>query len=163
MSKKILVVSDTHGDNTNLKKAIANAGNNFDLMVHLGDIICSSKVIESLVSCPVEVVRGNCDSHSSGLKPAKLIDVAGHKAFITHGHMYGGQFGINTMKEIAEENGADIVMFGHTHEPLIEKYSNVTVINPGSLSRPRQANHKPTYIIMTVQDDGKIDYSLITM
>lgn len=161
MSMKILVVSDTHGNNSNLKKAIANMGSSFDLMVHLGDIMCSPDIIANLTDCPVEMVRGNCDMNN--LQTARLIDIAGHRAFITHGHRYGGRWGIDTMKDIAKENGADIVMFGHTHEPLIEKYTNITVINPGSLSRPRQDGHRPTYIVMTVEEDGRVDYSLISM
>lgn len=162
MSKKILVVSDTHGDNTNLRKAIDNMGNDLYMMVHLGDMICSTSVIKGLVNCPVEMVRGNCDSHS-GLQAAKLIDIAGHKTFITHGHIYGGKWGIGTMRDIAKENGAELVMFGHTHEPLIEKYPDVTIINPGSLSRPRQDGRRPTYIVITVNDDSKLDYKLVTM
>lgn len=137
-------------------------GDSLYMMVHLGDIICDASVIQDLVNCPVEIVRGNCDSYSS-LQAAKIIDIAGHKAFITHGHIYGGNWGIGTMRDMAKENGASIVMFGHTHEPLIEKHSDVTVINPGSLSRPRQDGRRPTYIVMTVQDNGKIDYSLVTM
>ncbi len=162
MSKKILIVSDTHGDNTNLRKAIANMQDSLDLMVHLGDMMCSLDVIKRLVNCPVEMVKGNCDSYYD-LQSAKLIDIAGHKVFMTHGHIYGGAWGLETMKDIAKENGASIVMFGHTHEPLIEKYPDITVINPGSLSRPRQDGHRPTYIVMTVSNDGKADYSLITM
>lgn len=159
MSMKILVVSDTHGNNTNLRKVISIMDGCIDMMIHLGDIQCSPGIIEKLVDCPVHIVRGNCDTYN--LQSAKLIDIAGHRAFITHGHRYGGKLGISTMKEIAVGNGADIVMFGHTHEPLIEKYPDVTVINPGSLSRPRQEGHRPAYIVMTVNDDGSADYSLV--
>ena len=67
------------------------------------------------------------------------------------------------MKDIALENGAEIIMFGHTHEPIIEKYPGITVINPGSLSRPRQDGHRPTYIVMTVEDNGNTDFSIVTM
>lgn len=162
MPMKILVVSDTHGNNTNLRKAIANMGENLDLMIHLGDFMCSTDVIKELAGCPVEMVKGNCDSFCN-LQSAALIEIAGHKAFITHGHIYGGKWGIGTMKDIALENGAEIIMFGHTHEPIIEKYPGITVINPGSLSRPRQDGHRPTYIVMTVGDNGNTDFSIVTM
>ena len=59
MPMKILVVSDTHGNNTNLRKAIANMGNSLDLMVHLGDFMCSTDIIKELAGCPVEMVKGN--------------------------------------------------------------------------------------------------------
>ncbi len=161
---KILIVSDSHGDNTNLRKAIKNMGDELDMMIHLGDMVCDKEIIESLVDCPVEMVRGNCDAGSNfGLLGTKLIDIGSHKALITHGHTYGGKWGIDTMKDIARENGADIVMFGHIHEPVLEPYSDVAVINPGSISQPRQDGRRPTYIVMTVRDDNSVDYSLVKL
>ena len=68
-----------------------------------------------------------------------------------------------TMKDIAKENGADIVMFGHSHKPVIEKSGDVTVINPGSISRPRQDGFRPTYMVMNIEDDGRTDFVLVTM
>ena len=162
MPMKILVVSDTHGNNTNLRKAVANMGGSLDLMVHLGYIMCSLDVIREIAGCPVEIVKGNCDSFPD-IQSARLIDIAGHKAFITHGHLYGGNWGIGTMKDIAKENGAEIVMFGHTHEPMVDKTPGMTVINPGSLSRPRQDGGRPTYIVMSVSGNGSTDYSLVYM
>lgn len=162
MPMKILIVSDTHGNNTNLKKAIAAMGGSISLMVHLGDCMCSPGTIRELAGCPVEIVKGNCDSFS-GLQSAKLIDIAGHKTFITHGHIYGGNWGIGTMKDIAKENGAEIVMFGHTHEPMVDKSPEITVINPGSLSKPRQDGRRPTYIVMTAGENGETDYSVVYM
>lgn len=157
---KILIVSDTHGHNENLVKAIANMGEYLDLLIHLGDSVCYPDEITRLVSCPVEMVRGNSDGLST-LPAAKLIAVGGHTALITHGHRYGGAAGIDTMCEMAQENGADIVMFGHTHVPLIDTGGAVTVLNPGSLSQPRQEGHRPTYLVMTVEEDGRTDYSIV--
>lgn len=54
------------------------------------------------------------------------------------------------MKVIEQEavaRGMDIVMFGHTHRPVIIVEDNITLINPGSISYPRQADGIPTYII----------------
>ena len=56
---KILVVSDTHGNNTNLRKAVANMGKSLDLMVHLGDFMCHPDAIREIAGCPVEFVKGN--------------------------------------------------------------------------------------------------------
>ncbi len=161
MSMKVLIVSDTHGNNKNLKKAIFAMGTGLDLMVHLGDCMCSPDTIRGFVNCPVEIVKGNCDPF--GLENAKIIDIAGHKAFITHGHIYGGNWGIDTMKALAKKNGAEIVMFGHTHEPMVDKSPEITVINPGSLSKPRQDGRRPTYIVMTAIENGGTDYSVVYM
>lgn len=160
MRRKILIVSDSHGNNVNLRKAIANMGEYLDLMIHLGDSQTSEEAITGLVKCPVEMVRGNCDG-MSGLPGTKLIDIGRHKAMITHGHRYGCKAGTGMMKELAIENGADILMFGHTHRPLIEQETGITVLNPGSISQPRQEGHRPTYLVMTMEEDGRSDYSIV--
>lgn len=157
---KILIVSDTHRQNKNLVRAIANMGEYLDMMIHLGDSVCYPDEITRLVSCPVEMVKGNSDGLST-LPGTKLVEIGTHKALITHGHRYGGAAGIDTMREMAAENGADIVMFGHTHIPLIDRSEPVTVLNPGSLTQPRQEGHRPSYLVMTIEEDGRTDYSII--
>ena len=157
MSQKILIVSDSHGNDRYLRKAIENMGEYLDMMIHLGDSETSPDQISRLVSCPVEMIRGNSDGLSK-LPMTKLIDIGKHRALLTHGHQYGGRFGIPMMKETARENGADIVMFGHIHEPVLEQEDDITVLNPGSISRPRQEGHRPTYMVMTIEDDGRTEY-----
>lgn len=161
MSKKILIVSDSHGKAENLRKAVANMAGTMDRMIHLGDSLCSLETMENIAGCPVDMVRGNCDSMLHGLPIAKLVQIEQYTALITHGHQYGGKWGVESMKEAARENGAGIVMFGHTHEPMLETYSDVVVLNPGSISQPRQEGHRPTYIVMTVEEDGRAEYVLV--
>ena len=162
MSVKILIVSDSHGNNRNLIQAVKNMRGTMDMMIHLGDMECSPDSIRSLVERPVEMVKGNCD-YGNELQGARLIEIGEHKAFITHGNRYGGELGIPTMKDIAKENGADIVMFGHSHKPVIDTKSDIVVLNPGSISRPRQDGFRPTYLVMNIEDDGRTDYVLVTL
>ena len=49
-------------------------------------------------------------------------------------------------------------MFGHTHCPLVEYREGIMLVNPGSISLPRQQSRKPTYIRMSVEEDGEINY-----
>ena len=160
MRRKILIVSDSHGKEENLRKAVANMAGTMDGMIHLGDSLCSPERMEEIAGCPVEMVRGNCDGSLYGLPGSKLIEIGPYKAFLTHGHQFGGAWGVESMKEAARENGAQIVMFGHTHEPMIEPYGDVAVINPGSISQPRQEGHRPTYVVMNIEEDGSADYVL---
>ena len=162
MSVKILIVSDSHGNNRNLIQAVKNMRGTMDMMIHLGDMECSPDSIRSHVECPVEMVKGNCD-YGNELQGARLIEIGEHKAFITHGNRYGGELGIPTMKDIAKENGADIVMFGHSDKPVIDTKSDIVVLNPGSISRPRQDGFRPTYLVMNIEDDGRTDYVLVTL
>ena len=51
-------------------------------------------------------------------------------------------------------------MFGHTHRPVVEIGKEVTLLNPGSLSFPRQEGHRPSYLIMTLDESGNAHYEL---
>ena len=67
------------------------------------------------------------------------------------------------MQDIKQEGiarGYDIVMFGHTHRPVIQIDDDIILINPGSISYPRQADHRPTYIMMCVNDNGEAAFEL---
>lgn len=165
MAEKILVVSDSHGNNTNLKKAIevfGPRGEQLSLLIHLGDAQCSMESIQQLVDCPVEAVSGNCD-FSPDLPGTKLITIGKEKALLTHGHRYGCKMGTDTMKEIAKANGAGMVLFGHTHMPMLEEFSDIKVMNPGSISFPRQSGYRPTYLVITVEEDKHLEFAIVAM
>jgi hypothetical protein len=153
---KILIVSDSHGINTNLKQAVKNMKGTHDRMIHLGDSLCSPETIEEIAGCPVDMVRGNCDSSIYGVPASKIIEIEGYRILLLHGHQYAGIYGTESLRELAKENNVQIVMCGHTHVPLIER-GDVTIINPGSISRPRQEGHIPTYMVMNIEK-GQADF-----
>ena len=79
---------------------------------------------------------------------------------LTHGHRYGVKSNTDDVLELAKKNKADIVMFGHTHMPLIDLSGKIWIVNPGSLSLPRQNGRIPTYIIMELDDQGEAHFTL---
>lgn len=155
---KILIVSDSHGRTNYLEKVMNKIGT-IDLLIHLGDIEGSEDYIEAISDCDVIMISGNNDYFAS-LEREKLIEVGKYKIFLTHGHMYQVNFGTEMIKGKARELGAQIVMFGHTHRPLIDTVGDVIAINPGSISLPRQEGHIPTYIIMETDRFGEAHFSL---
>lgn len=158
---KILVVSDSHGRNTNLETVIKKVGP-LDLFIHLGDIEGSEQYIESIAGCEAIMVSGNND-YTSELEKEQLIAIGQYTIFVTHGHRYQVNFGTEIIKNIARMKGADIVMYGHTHKPIIDTSDDVVLINPGSITQPRQDNHLPTYIIMEIDRFGEAHYTLQTL
>ena len=82
-----------------------------------------------------------------------------YKVLLTHGHYYNVSTGPAYLKQEAKERGFDIVMFGHTHRPYfdIDKSGEKELItlNPGSLSYPRQEGHRPSYMLMKIDDNGE--------
>ncbi|MFU0826110.1 MAG: Phosphoesterase [Lachnoclostridium sp.] len=155
---KIMIVSDSHGRNYNLEKAL-NKVKPIDLLIHLGDFEGSEDSIRSLVSCKTEMVSGNNDFFA-GVERDKVIQIGNYTVFLTHGHRYGVNFGTERLKSVAKQYGASIAIFGHTHKPLIDLSGSVWVINPGSISQPRQENRKPSFIIMDLDSNGLAHFTL---
>ena len=155
---KILVVSDTHRKDDNLKLVLSEECP-LDMLIHLGDAEGSEHFIPDWVNpeCRMEMVLGNNDFFSR-LDREREIDIAGHKAFITHGHYYGVSMGPEGLVDEAKSRGCDIAMYGHTHRPFLDVIDGVTVLNPGSLSYPRQEGRRPSYMIIHVDADGKMEY-----
>lgn len=155
---RILIVSDTHGKNGNLEKVLRMTAP-LDLMFHLGDLEGSEGFIESITPCPVHMVSGNNDFFTS-VPVEKIVTLGHHKIFMTHGHRYGVSYDTLNIKETAASKGCDLVFFGHTHRPLIDYDDEITAVNPGSISYPRQENRRPSYVIMDVDRYGDVHFTL---
>ena len=156
---KVLIVSDTHGREQNLAEALEQTGP-IDQLIDLGDVECGAEHIRELAGdAPAAIIAGNNDFFCD-LPNERIFTLGGHRIFMTHGHGYFVHSGTLYLKREARKKGADIVMFGHTHKPYMEEDNELLVLNPGSLSLPRQEGHRPTYIVMEIADDGQISYEL---
>ncbi len=156
---RVLIVSDTHGCEGNLKKVLKKVGK-LDYMIHLGDSDSGEERIRGMAECPVYMVAGNCDLFTR-LPNSAVIKLDGHRILITHGHSFLVSAGTGNLIRNARENNCDIAMFGHTHRPMLDQSDpNLTVLNPGSLSFPRQEGHRPSYMIMTAREGGAVEYRL---
>lgn len=155
---RILIVSDTHRQNRNLEEVLKRVGP-VDMLLHLGDVEGSERYIESIAGCTVQFVAGNNDFFSN-LEKEKELRIGKYKVLMTHGHYYHVSFDTEMLKQEARARGMDIVMFGHTHKPLVDVGFGVTALNPGSLSYPRQEGRRPSYIIMELDKQGEAHYSI---
>ncbi|MDE6025453.1 MAG: metallophosphoesterase [Lachnospiraceae bacterium] len=155
--RRVLIVSDSHGKNENVQKAIKKAGK-IDSMIHLGDIGYDYLELERMAHVPTYMVAGNND-YGLPINDRIIIQIGGHKIFAVHGHRHGVYFGPDTIRYYALENDCDIAMYGHTHMPFLDEEGDVTVLNPGSLTYPRQSGHEKTFIIMEVDDDDNVTYT----
>ena len=64
--------------------------------------------------------------------------------------------GPEQLKREALARGCDIAMFGHTHKPYLKRSEDIIVLNPGSLSFPRQGGRQPSYIVMEITDRDEV-------
>lgn len=139
---KVLVISDTHGDAITAEKIVAIEKP--DLSLHLGDY--GRDLREGLR------VKGNCDGLSS-LPSKRILELKGHRLLMTHGHKENVKVGLQTLYYQAKEAGADIALFGHTHQPFKEDFGDLLLLNPGSLSRP-PLGKKGSYLLLLLEEDA---------
>lgn len=150
---KIMFISDIHGSyywaNQAVKKFCEEKA---DKMVILGDILYHGprndlprdydckKVISLLnpLKNKIIAVRGNCDSEVDQMvldfmitSDFATIDVDGHHFFLTHGHLFNED-------HLPLLNDGDILAYGHFHKPIAKKENNIYIINPSSISLPKE-------------------------
>lgn len=154
---KVLIVSDTHRRNENYFRVVKMHAP--DMIIHCGDIEGSEYALSNAADCPVHMISGNNDFFSD--LPRELeLNVGSRKIWVTHGHNYYVSMGNQRLKQEALAKGVDIVLYGHTHRPVLDMDGAVIAINPGSLSYPRQEDHIPTYVIMEIDENGEAAFSI---
>ena len=83
---KVLIVSDTHGQDENLEETVLREAP-FDYLIHCGDVEGREIVIEALAECPCTIVAGNNDFFTD-LPYEEEVALEGHKILVAHGHHY---------------------------------------------------------------------------
>ena len=154
IKQRILVISDTHREFLYLEMLHDTIGK-IDSIIHLGDVAKDEDYIRSLFGCPIDMVSGNND-YFANLPGELTVPIGKHVAFLTHGHGYYVYGGTDRLIQKAKAVGADIAMFGHTHSPLIDTREGIMLINPGSISKPRQPGGQPTYVLLEVNEAGEL-------
>lgn len=145
----IAVVSDTHG--IVLPVAYSLQRNKVDIVLHLGDYASDAKKIEQITGMEIYAVAGNCDENSKDVPEELVLEIRRKKFFLTHGHNYDVDNGIDKIVEKAKEVGANYALFGHTHVHIRERVDGITVLNPGSTTLPRKGDTKGYYIINLIE------------
>jgi len=150
---RLMVISDIHGSNDFLKKALEIfISEEFDKLLILGDIMyhgprnpippgyAPAEVANQLnkIKEKIIAIRGNCDSEVDQMllefpimESYKQLFFNDTELFITHGHNYSPD---DLPKNI---NKNTIFCFGHTHIPEIYTKDNLYILNPGSITLPK--------------------------
>ena len=128
---RILVCSDSHGRRDRLILALEQQPG-AEILVFLGDGAADAAFFAQEPGKQAYLVRGNCDGGSE-LPLWQEFSVLGKKVLCTHGHQSQVKFGLDGLLRDGRGRGADLVLFGHTHEPLLFYEDGVTLFNPGSI------------------------------
>ena len=151
------LISDTHGL---LRREVFTALTDVDLIIHAGDIGDPDILTELQAIAPVAAVWGNTDDMGiRALVPERQrLEVGGIVIEVVHGQQYGRP----TARKVAADHAtADLVVFGHSHQPEIERVGDLLVVNPGSAG-PARFNLPVTVALASV-DDGQIEARLVRL
>ena len=155
---KCLCFSDSHGSPFNIRLALSKHPD-AEVVFFLGDGL---RDLENFIldrNRAWFAVQGNCDYHAllgeSFVKKTDSITLMGKRIFFTHGDLYGVKYGLDGVKKLALDHNADIVLFGHTHQPL-EKYiptedGGFYLFNPGSIGGGYDG---ASYGVISITDKG---------
>lgn len=148
----VAVISDTHNNGSAIK-AVKKYISNADILLFLGDGEEDIKKISEGFEGEIYAVSGNCDF--SGRNPQEMIvEVLDKKIFICHGHKYNVKYGYNSIFYKGKELGVDMVLFGHSHTPMIDEKEDLILMNPGSVSHGH-GPMKRSLGYIEIEDDKK--------
>ena len=135
---KIAIVSDTHNNWANFKKAIRwIKKEKIQLILHCGDINSQETIDDAkkLFGGEIKFVKGNADWKID--LPEKLeLEFNGKKIAFCHFP--------DLAKKLAQSGDYNVVFYGHTHRPWDEKVGECHMINPGEMAGQF---FKPTFAI----------------
>ena len=129
---KILVISDSHG---RLEKLISvYEREKSDMVICAGDFSDDAEELSYVFPENIyHIVKGNCDYYDMQRSDEMILELGGHKVFLAHGHHYRVKLEYETIEKRGRELGCDVVIFGHTHRPYLEKKKGITLFNPGAV------------------------------
>jgi len=162
----LLIFSDSHGRTSKILQALEAQPSRPDAIVFLGDGLRDMAYCE-LDDIPLYAVCGNCDFYSLyGTVRGKdeiIADIGGKRVMMTHGNDYGVKSGLRAIVAAAVRKDVDIVLFGHTHEPL-EKFipegeseygitlkKPLYLFNPGSIG-----GYEASFGVLSIDRNGRV-------
>ena len=145
---RILIISDTHSEDMVFADVVQDAGH-YDVLIHAGDAEGSEDIYEEVCGTPFYYVAGNNDFFTDAFYE-RVVELDGCRIYMVHGHQMKLEKGYDLVRKEAASRNADIAVFGHSHTPVAEYRGGILLLNPGSLSWPRQTPRVPSYIVLTL-------------
>ena len=163
---ELLIFSDSHGRGSRMLEALSRQVKRPDAIIFLGDGLRDLSYCE-FGDIPVLAVCGNCDTFTffgkGNAEDEIVMTLGGKKIMMTHGDRYAVKNGLARLVAAADQKGADIVLFGHTHARF-EKYlpegeteygislkKPMYLFNPGSVG-----GYDGSFGCVCIEDSGKV-------
>jgi putative phosphoesterase len=154
---KIGIISDTHGL---LRAQVFDVFQGVDHILHAGDVGDPGILTELAAIAPVTAVWGNVDGMDlrSRIPEIARLELGGVRVVILHGMQLGSP---TPQKAAAAHPDAGLVVFGHSHRPIIQQAGPTLAVNPGSAG-PRRFKDPVTVAIAEIEN-GTVQARLIDL
>ena len=142
---RIVVFSDTHRQTKDAFKVLENLID-VDMVIHLGDCVADAvELRRAFKDIPVYFVSGNNDIFSD-YPESEIVSAEKVRIFCSHGHNYN----TDRLVSLAKDKGCLVVLRGHTHVSEDTTVDGLRIINPGSISRPRDG--QKSYAVIEIEE-----------
>lgn len=153
---KVLVISDTHGNISHVEDILERTiPLGVKAVLHCGDYITDARIIgKRYPELEIYGVHGNCDI-GFGAAYSEVVTLEGVNIFMTHGHRYSVKWeDYEDLYIDAVAHEAQLAICGHSHVAYLERREECTLLNPGSITQPRDG-FGPSYAVLDLEG-GKI-------
>ena len=138
---KLLIISDIHG-REDLVRRLSLLHSDREGTFFLGDGVRDIDVESMSRGGRIFAgVRGNCDpvyvsAQNYTFDTELLINIGEYNVIMMHGHLHGVKSGIERAVAYASERGADILLYGHTHNSCERHYPQGSTVGGAVLKKP---------------------------
>jgi putative phosphoesterase len=163
---RVAVLSDTHvpGSIHALPAELLARLHGVDRILHAGDLTTAAVLDQLAAIAPTTAVAGNMDPPQlrAVLKEREILRLAGHEVGLAHGHQRHAlqdryiassyedpPFELFYQAMTAQLPGAEIIVFGHFHRPLVKRWGSALFVNPGSIAPPHE---RPTFALLDLRE-----------
>jgi uncharacterized protein len=144
---RVGLISDTHGS---VRPAIHERLAGVERLLHAGDVGGAHVLAELATIAPLTAVAGNTDGFDvrARVPEEAQLELAGRRVVVVHGHRLGSP----TPEALhAAYPEADIIVYGHTHRPLVERVAGTLIVNPGAAG-PARFGLSPSVAVLTLAE-----------
>ncbi len=163
MTKRLIAVSDSHGDVDGLRAAFEQAARQgkIDVAVFLGDGAADFDSVKSFLLLQGTVcysIKGNND-WCSFEQSEQVFTTNGVRIYACHGHTRQVKYGLDRLWYAAREKEAQVVLYGHTHREKIDLEHGVYLINPGAVCE--RYSLRSAYAEVLIEETGFVRARLV--
>ncbi|MCQ2477839.1 MAG: metallophosphoesterase [Clostridia bacterium] len=148
---RLLVISDSHKKSAVVDRVIRKEKSAAHIFF-LGDVTDDIEdLLYEYTDRKFHIVRGNCDGFCR-YPDYDIVNIEGVDILYTHGHTFGVKSSNDKLYDFAKNTGAKIALYGHTHISNIEYKDGIYLINPGSVSSPKDSF--ASYCVIDIDANG---------